>query len=29
MKFGIAFKLGCLMAVFGMLPTALAGVLHL
>ena len=25
MRFGIAFKLGCLMAVFGMLPTALAG----
>lgn len=25
MRFGIAFKLGCLMALFGMLPTALAG----
>ena len=25
MKFGIAFKLGCLMALFGMLPTGLAG----
>jgi diguanylate cyclase (GGDEF)-like protein len=25
MRFGIAFKLGCLMAVFGMLPTCLAG----
>ncbi|WP_226504789.1 GGDEF domain-containing protein [Pseudomonas sp. MWU16-30317] len=25
MKFGIAFKLGCLMAVFGVLPTVLAG----
>jgi diguanylate cyclase (GGDEF)-like protein len=25
MKFGIAFKLGCLMAVFGILPTVLAG----
>lgn len=25
MKFGIAFKLGCLMALFGMLPVGLAG----
>lgn len=25
MKFGIAFKLGCLMAVFGVVPTILAG----
>jgi diguanylate cyclase (GGDEF)-like protein len=25
MRFGIAFKLGCLMALFGMLPTGLAG----
>jgi diguanylate cyclase (GGDEF)-like protein len=25
MRFGIAFKLGCLMALFGILPTALAG----
>lgn len=25
MKFGIAFKLGCLLALFGVLPTALAG----
>ncbi|MDB5983450.1 MAG: hypothetical protein JWQ69_4465, partial [Pseudomonas sp.] len=25
MRFGIAFKLGCLMALFGILPTGLAG----